>query len=248
MALEAKNQSLLATDQSNSVLHAGHHSMTYSPFGYCQNLVTAASGFSGEVFDPVMGGYLLGNGYRNFSPEIQRFHTPDSLSPFGAGGINAYVYCEGDPLNYIDPSGHIKFLKGLRKLFNFGGKSAKKTKSLDNLTQPGKIKTPANKLSKSTNNLYAPPTSNIVNPPPTNLGKSAPAPSKKTVVLYEKTYTDGAGVEHRGVFSYPKKRFTPGGNASRDTNSGPLKRRSSFNDEEMKELNDILIGIRTDPT
>jgi hypothetical protein len=28
------------------------------------------------------------------------------MSPFGRGGINPYVYCEGDPINNTDPSGH----------------------------------------------------------------------------------------------------------------------------------------------
>ena len=34
-----------------------------------------------------------------------RFYSPDSLSPFDAGGLNSYAYCSGDPLNYSDPSG-----------------------------------------------------------------------------------------------------------------------------------------------
>lgn len=36
-----------------------------------------------------------------------RFTNPDSLSPFGAGGVNPYAYCGGDPINNADPSGHI---------------------------------------------------------------------------------------------------------------------------------------------
>jgi RHS repeat-associated protein len=51
--------------------------------------------------------YLLGNGYRVFNPVIRRFHHPDSLSPFGKGGINSYVYCFSDPINRKDPSGHV---------------------------------------------------------------------------------------------------------------------------------------------
>ncbi|MEE4636302.1 RHS repeat-associated core domain-containing protein [Pseudomonas alliivorans] len=35
-----------------------------------------------------------------------RFNQPDNLSPFGRGGLNAYAYCLGDPVNRGDPSGH----------------------------------------------------------------------------------------------------------------------------------------------
>jgi len=31
---------------------------------------------------------------------------PDSWSPFGLGGVNRYQYCQLDPINYIDPTGH----------------------------------------------------------------------------------------------------------------------------------------------
>ncbi|WP_277972940.1 RHS repeat domain-containing protein [Pantoea agglomerans] len=64
-------------------------------------------GFNGERPDPLSGTYHLGNGYRAYSPVLMRFTCPDSLSPFGAGGINPYVYCVGDPVNHTDPSGHI---------------------------------------------------------------------------------------------------------------------------------------------
>lgn len=62
--------------------------------------------FNGELRSAVMGGYHLGNGYRTYDPELMRFHQPDASSPFGAGGINAYAYCLGDPINHIDPTGH----------------------------------------------------------------------------------------------------------------------------------------------
>ncbi|WP_414648257.1 RHS repeat-associated core domain-containing protein, partial [Cedecea sp.] len=69
--------------------------------------------FSGERLDPVSGTYHLGNGYRSYSPVLMRFTRPDSWSPFGAGGINAYAYCEGDPVNRADPSGHMSWQAGL---------------------------------------------------------------------------------------------------------------------------------------
>jgi len=66
-------------------------------------------GFTGEREDPFRGYYLLGNGYRAYSPALGRFTCPDSLSPFGAGGFNPYAYCAGDPVNHTDPSGHFSW-------------------------------------------------------------------------------------------------------------------------------------------
>ncbi len=63
-------------------------------------------GFNGERPDPITGHYLLGNGYRAFNPVLMRFNSPDSWSPFGEGGLNAYGYCVGDPVNRSDPTGH----------------------------------------------------------------------------------------------------------------------------------------------
>ncbi|MEN5315842.1 RHS repeat-associated core domain-containing protein [Pseudomonas koreensis] len=63
-------------------------------------------GFNGQIFDSVSKTYFLGNGYRSYSPALRTFNSPDSLSPFGVGGINRYQYCNQDPINYSDPSGH----------------------------------------------------------------------------------------------------------------------------------------------
>jgi RHS repeat-associated protein len=62
-------------------------------------------GHSGELHEGEPGWQLLGNGHRIYSPSLMRFHSPDRLSPFECGGLNAYVYCGGDPVNRVDPTG-----------------------------------------------------------------------------------------------------------------------------------------------
>ncbi|WP_332382938.1 RHS repeat-associated core domain-containing protein, partial [Burkholderia ambifaria] len=86
--------------QANGALHL------WSPWGQGRS-EKALPGFNGERTDPVSGMYHLGNGYRAYNPVLMRFNGPDSLSPFGAGGINPYAYCAGDPVNHTDPSGHL---------------------------------------------------------------------------------------------------------------------------------------------
>ncbi|MEL5558469.1 RHS repeat-associated core domain-containing protein [Serratia ureilytica] len=76
-------------------------------------------GYNGEAEDSVSGGYLMG-GNRLYRPDLHRFISPDSLSPFGAGGINPYCYCDGDPLNYTDPTGHFKVRHLMKDIFNVG--------------------------------------------------------------------------------------------------------------------------------
>jgi len=46
-----------------------------------------------------------------------------SWSPFGGGGLNAYMYCVGDPVNRADPTGHITVSKFFSNFtgFLFGG-------------------------------------------------------------------------------------------------------------------------------
>ncbi|WP_347911200.1 RHS repeat-associated core domain-containing protein [Pseudomonas grandcourensis] len=113
------DSTLLATDQQRSVLRtlkADHPSQptAYSPYGHrpLENGLLSLLGFNGERPDPVTGCCLLGNGYRAFNPVLMRFNSPDSLSPFGKGGLNAYAYCAGDPINRADPTGH-GFIKNL---------------------------------------------------------------------------------------------------------------------------------------
>lgn len=63
-------------------------------------------GFNGELLESTLAGYLLGVGYRVYSTALMCFYRPDGISPFGPGGLNAYAYCLGDPVNALDPTGH----------------------------------------------------------------------------------------------------------------------------------------------
>ncbi len=108
---------LLATDQQQSVIAAQGLAFAYTPYGDHHPAAGPMNlpGFTGQRVDPVTGHYLLGSGYRAFNPVLMRFNSPDSLSPFGEGGLNAYGYCGGDPVNRVDPSGHLPvFLKRFR--------------------------------------------------------------------------------------------------------------------------------------
>lgn len=110
---DAVETTLLATDQQRSVLHALNttqtHPLVYTPYGHHapENGLLSLLGFNGERPDPLTRHYLLGNGYRAFNPVLMRFNSPDNLSPFGEGGLNAYVYCAADPVNRSDPTGHV---------------------------------------------------------------------------------------------------------------------------------------------
>ncbi|MGG1943897.1 RHS repeat-associated core domain-containing protein [Trinickia sp. NRRL B-1857] len=64
-------------------------------------------GFTGALRDAAMPGYLLGNGYRIYLPSLMRLNALDNLSPFGAGGLNAYAYSDDDPIDRMDPTGHM---------------------------------------------------------------------------------------------------------------------------------------------
>jgi len=115
---------LLQTDTAGSILALQQirdlQTMAYSPYGHPgAGNRESLLGFNGQKPDSVTGGYLLGNGNRLYSPVLKRFTRADTLSPFEEGGLNAYCYCEGDPINYHDPLGQsslilFKFSKALR--------------------------------------------------------------------------------------------------------------------------------------
>ncbi|MDH1657904.1 RHS repeat-associated core domain-containing protein [Pseudomonas mosselii] len=103
-------QMLLATDWSRSALQSlvsdQRKTTCYTPYGWRPGRdENTKTGFTGQICEPELSWYLLGNGHRGYNPALMRFSSPDHLSPFGKGGVNAYMYCHGAPVNYIDPKG-----------------------------------------------------------------------------------------------------------------------------------------------
>ena len=121
----AYTTTLIAGDDKRSTLallnNSQPQSLAYNPYGHSAELPMShlMAGFNGERRDPLSGYYLLGNGYRAFNPALMRFNSPDSLSPFGDGWINAYAYCGGDPVNREDPTGHIPFATLTKAIIKF---------------------------------------------------------------------------------------------------------------------------------
>jgi RHS repeat-associated protein len=111
---------LLHCDSAQSVLGGSSaRAPGYECFGWRVPDGTLRLAFNGAVREPA-GGYLLGNGYRLYSPVLRRFCSPDNLSPFKDGGINAYAYCKAEPANATDPSGHIRLSAKFPKGFTGG--------------------------------------------------------------------------------------------------------------------------------
>lgn len=102
---------LLACDSRQSVmtevLAGDTNYLAFTPYGHLHspNAVMTRMGFNGELREQRTGWYFLGNGYGAYNPRLMRFHSPDTFSPFGKGGMNAYMYCGGEPVMRADPTG-----------------------------------------------------------------------------------------------------------------------------------------------
>ena len=87
----------------------------YDTFGNCTILYAGNAGlaesnpirYRGYYYDRETNLYYLNARYYN--PEWRRFISPDDteyLDPETVNGLNLYAYCNNDPVNYCDPSGH----------------------------------------------------------------------------------------------------------------------------------------------
>ncbi|QNT43120.1 MULTISPECIES: RHS repeat-associated core domain-containing protein [Pseudomonas] len=109
---------------SGSVFYRSHcrtHG-AYDPYGAHPGNAAWVLAFNGERRDNLTGFYLLGNGRRAYSSASRRFLSADQLSPFSKGGINAYAYCLGDPVNRQDPSGAFSILSFLKSAIWLGSR------------------------------------------------------------------------------------------------------------------------------
>lgn len=64
--------------------------------------------YRGYYYDNKTGYYYLQSRY--YDPELGRFISADDFSYIDAiekSSINAYAYCANNPVNFIDPSGHV---------------------------------------------------------------------------------------------------------------------------------------------
>ncbi len=80
--------------------------VTYDSFGNVLEDTNEAFevpfGFAGGLYDADTG--LVRFGFRDYDAEVGRWTAKDPLG-FGGGDSDLYGYCEGDPINWMDPEG-----------------------------------------------------------------------------------------------------------------------------------------------
>ena len=119
---------VVAIYNTSGVKQAGY---AYDAWGNCtitnntnSDIATAnAIRYRGYYFDTETGWYFLNARY--YSPEWRRFISPDDtayLDSESVNGLNLYCYCNNDPVNYADPSGHsvVALILGITAVLGFG--------------------------------------------------------------------------------------------------------------------------------
>ncbi|TGL65959.1 RHS repeat-associated core domain-containing protein [Leptospira sarikeiensis] len=108
----------MLTDGSGNQISGGSmpgaSHVSYKPYG--EILRTDSAGpdifrykFTGQIEDSDNGLYDYKS--RFYDPELGRFLTPDSIASANQSmGMNRYMYVEGNPPNFADPSGHNKWI------------------------------------------------------------------------------------------------------------------------------------------
>ncbi|MDZ5113702.1 RHS repeat-associated core domain-containing protein, partial [Pseudomonas putida] len=101
---------LLLIDNAGSIVTEvdaeGSRHASYTAYGERQddNGMHCLLAFNGELREEATGCYLLGSGYRAYTPEYG-FNSLDSMPPEEVG-INPYLYALGNPVRWGDPTGH----------------------------------------------------------------------------------------------------------------------------------------------
>ncbi len=98
---------LAITDQTGTILNKYEYDVYGTPEAI-QETIENCILFTGEMYDDGSGLYYLRARYYN--PSTGRFMTPDTYfgeldNPISQ---NLYIYCANNPVNYVDPSGHIR--------------------------------------------------------------------------------------------------------------------------------------------
>lgn len=88
------------TDENGTVLNTYEYD-AFGKFTAREEKVENRFGFAGEQYDKASGMYYLRARYYN--PVVGRFIQEDI---YYGDGLNLYIYCQNNPIRYIDPSGN----------------------------------------------------------------------------------------------------------------------------------------------
>ena len=110
-----------ASDEMGSITHVvdGEADKILNQYEYdawgnpttCNEKVPNRFKFNGQQYDPITQQYYLRARYYN--PVIGRFTQEDT---YRGDGLNLYAYCAGNPVYYVDPSGHELCANGANKI------------------------------------------------------------------------------------------------------------------------------------